>query len=139
MYFDATSLEDPARVVDLVQMLAQPGGFEDTLSYVRIPGLSYVQDTPDSLNVTKDSYSSNMSRQRQSRLERSLPQGRKSLVPIFDKLVEVGVRKILTLDVYDVESPSHTDGAIGRAINGIRQDFPDDKRGEESSIDVEIW
>lgn len=141
LYFDATNLKGktPKDLTDLISMLASPGGFEDTLSYVSLPVLAYSADNSDSSSSpTSGSYEANQRRQRGSGAHDKKTTGRNSVVAVLDKLAESGVRKIIRLVVEeDAGSPPHTDAAIERAVRGV--DSSADNRRIAPSIDVEIW
>lgn len=123
-------------------MLNQPGGFEDTLSYVSLPVLSYTSESPAGavFNTTKPN-NANERRQREPNGNEYKMLGRNSAVAVFDKLATVGVRNIIRLVVEeDPKSRPHTDCAIERAVRGWDSLNPENKRSEEkSSIAVEIW
>lgn len=141
IYFDATHLKgkSPGEVADLVLMLANPGGFEDTLSYVSLPVLSYTSDNSTGSSLGTKSYDANERRQREAGVNEDKLMGRNSVVAVLDKLAQVGVRTILRLIVEeDTKSPPHTDSAIERAIYGEDSLFPENKR-QEGRIDVEVW
>lgn len=141
LYFDATHLKgkSPGEVAGLILMLANPGGFEDTLSYVNLPVLGYTPDSLAGSTVNAKSYDANERRPRDSGGNEDKLIGRNSVVAVFDKLAEVGVRNILRLIVEeDTKSPPHTDGAIERAVRGEDSLNPESKR-KEPSIAVEIW
>ncbi|CAD6447047.1 d5aae933-2cf5-439c-9dc9-38faceb21ae3 [Sclerotinia trifoliorum] len=65
LYFDATNLKGKTskEIADLVTMLANPGGFEDTLSYVSLPVLSYTKDPMSSSSQSSRNYDTNERRQ----------------------------------------------------------------------------
>lgn len=134
LYFDATHLRDntPDKVAGLVLMLDKPGGergFEDTLSYVRLPVLSYTSDNPIGPNPSSNANEANERRQRESGGQDNKLMGRNSVVTVFDKLAEVGVRSIVQLTVEeDQKSPPHSDSAIERAIRGEDSRNPENKR-----------
>ena len=123
--------------MDLIEKLSKAGGFEDTLSYVSLPGLSHVHDVA---GVPPKVYGANEGRQRGVTLQENPKMGRSSLIKVFDKLAAVGVRNILRLHVDDSQSPAHTDASIERAIQG-RDYFAKESSGENrnESIDVELW
>jgi hypothetical protein len=58
--------------------------------------------------------------------------GRNDLVRVFDKLSSCGVKRILRLQVDDLEHPSHTDSAIEMALQG-RESLPQQEREPNSS------
>lgn len=139
LYVDATHLRGkaPSEVTGLIDMLAKPGGFEDTLSYVSLPVLSYTSEPSTAVPGTRTKmYDANERRQRESSGHEDKMVGRNSVVPVFDKLAEVGVCNILHLIVEeDTKPPPHTDSAIERAVSG---GGPLSKR-KEPSISVEVW
>ena len=138
LYFDATNLtgKTPKDLAKLVSMLASPGGFEDTLSYVILPVLAYTTDTlKKGSSPTSTSYDANVKRQRDNHGNTT---GRDSAVAVLDKLAESGVRKIIRLIVEeDPNSSPHSDAAIERAVRG-RDSLVNDK-GRDEAIAVEIW
>lgn len=121
-------------------MLANPGRFEDTLSYVSLPVLTYTSDNSEnSSSATSRSYDANQRRQRGNGEQEKNTTGRNSVVAVLDKLAESGVRKIIRLSVEeDSDSPPHTDAAIERAVRGVDSLVPDNKRNDPQ-IAVEIW
>lgn len=142
LYFDATNLKKTTskEVADLVSMLATPGGFEDTLSYVSLPVLGYTADNSNSSSSpASTSYDANERRQRVTSGHNDKTTGRNSAVAVFDKLAESGVRKIIRLVVEEnSNSPPHTDVAIERAVRGQDSSDPDNSR-KYPGIAVEIW
>lgn len=120
-------------------MLDKPGGFEDTLSYVSLPVLSYSSDSIPGSNSNAKSYDSNERRRRDTSGNEDKLMGRNSAVAVFDRLADAGVRSILSLTVEeDPKSPPHTDGSIERAVRGEDSLSPDNKR-QGPSIAVEAW
>ncbi|KAL4807719.1 hypothetical protein BDV18DRAFT_151634 [Aspergillus unguis] len=118
LFFDASHLrfrkvED---VVNLISKVSKAGGFEDTLSYVKIPQLgSEVQSRAQRQNMA------NERRPKRNTFDKE-PSGRSTLIKVFDKLVEVKVRRILRLQVEDnVDEWAHTDTAIEQSIKGYNQ------------------
>lgn len=143
LYFDATHMRDksPEEVAGLIQMLDKPGGFEDTLSYVNLPVLSYTaaKKTTGSGTSSTSSYAANQTRPRENDAQVDSMVGRNSAVAVFDKLAQVGVRTILHLHVEeDIKTPPHTDSSIERAIRGQDSLAPSNKR-EEDGIAIETW
>ncbi|KAJ8119714.1 hypothetical protein ONZ43_g3397 [Nemania bipapillata] len=140
MFFDATHEQGKTanEVVSLIEKLSRAGGFEDTLSHVKLPSLDYLTD---SLNTsTSNSYISNERRSRDSYDKaQAVPQeeGRRSLIPVFDMLAKNNIRTILRLHVDDLASPAHTDAAIERAIRGRDAFSLTDQRPSE--IHIETW
>jgi hypothetical protein len=129
----------PAEVASLINMLAAPGGFEDTLSYVSLPVLSYTSDLTTNSGLISKTYGANQGRQRDTDGHEEKTIGRNSVVVVFDKLAEIGVRHVLKLIVAeDVKSPPHTDAAIERAVTGRDPSAPHKMR-QEGGIDIEIW
>lgn len=120
-------------------MLEKPGGFEDTLSYVKLPVLSYTAaSSTGGSDSTTAIYAANKTRQRDNDQEEKL-MGRNSVVAVLDKLAQVGVRTILQLHVEeDSKTPPHTDAAIERAVRGQDSLIPTNKR-EKDGIAVETW
>ncbi|KAI2905596.1 hypothetical protein CBS147343_1275 [Aspergillus niger] len=119
LYFDATHLRGrgPAQIVQLIQKLARAGGFEDTLSYVKIPQLSepyWLPEPATKANTTNDKRGPNGVGSRQKATV-----GRNALVSVFDELAATGVQRILRLQVEDHgHELAHSDTAIERAIRG---------------------
>ncbi|OJJ43666.1 hypothetical protein ASPZODRAFT_154494 [Penicilliopsis zonata CBS 506.65] len=135
LYFDASHLRgrEPAQVVHLIRRLGKAGGFEDTLSYVKIPLLSEPYWLPEQMIKANGANAANDKRPRKSTpgQDKSLL-GRNALVAIFDELAAANVRTILRLQVEDNgDELAHSDTAIERAIKG--RDLPD------ISIDVIIY
>lgn len=117
-------------------MLANPGGLEDTLSFVKLPVLTYTSDTDS--NSSANMYDANEARQRDSVGNDKRMSGRNSVVAVFDELAEANVLRILRLVVEeDMQSP-HTDSAIERAVRGMDSKFPEKKR-KKGPIAVEVW
>ncbi|ROV88757.1 hypothetical protein VMCG_10053 [Cytospora schulzeri] len=139
-YFDASHLNgrSPGEVAGLIRMLASPGGFEDTLSYVCVPALSHIPEDIARSGPTSQTYTANQGRQRESDSQDEKPKGRDSAVICFDELARAGVRNILHLVVEDMKSPPHTDAAIERAIRGEDSRVPKNRRREDG-FEVEIW
>lgn len=142
MYFDATHLEgeSSSTMTELINMLSQPGGFEDTLSYVYLPCQGLRQDkVPDQKSTSTPSLA-NQGRPRGSKTEHNLSTGRDSLVAVFDALARCGVRNILHLHVDDMYDDRlyHTDAAIERSICGMDRLFTDVRR-TEGAISIETW
>lgn len=125
-------------VAELIKMLAEPGGFEDTLSYVCLPALSYTSDTTAGSGLRAKTYSANQRRPRETEWKEEQPMGSISAVAVFDELAHAGVRNILQLVVEDMKSPPHTDGAIERAIGGKDSMNPKSRR-QEDGFYVEVW
>ncbi|KAG6355983.1 hypothetical protein INS49_015368, partial [Diaporthe citri] len=142
LYFDATHLEggNPAAMVGLINMLSQPGGFEDTLSYVYLPCLSSDGSKLTNYGSASRPHVANQGRQRLSKPDNDHSTGRDSLIAVFDALATAGVRNILHLQVDDMYDNRlyHTDAAIERSIRGVDSFFTEAKRAE-GGIDVEIW
>ena len=123
-------------------MLANPGGFEDTLSYVSLPVLEYAADISESSSSpTSKSYGANEGHQRGTRSHVNNTLGRNSAIAVLDKLAESGVRKIIRLIVdEDPDSSPHTDAAIERAVRGEDSFISAYKRHNGAgAIYVEIW
>lgn len=125
---------------ELVNMLSQPGGFEDTLSYVYIPCLSPDEGKSTDQGPASRPHAANQGRQRVSRSENSVRTGRNSLIAVFDALAKAGVRNILHLQVDDMYENRlyHTDAAIERSIRGVDSFFTDGKRSE-GGVNIETW
>ncbi|KAI2934560.1 hypothetical protein CBS63078_1110 [Aspergillus niger] len=119
LYFDATHLRGrgPAQIVQLFQKLARAGGFDDTLSYVKIPQLSepyWLPEPASKANTTNDKRGPNGVGSQQKATV-----GRNALVSVFDELAATGVQRILRLQVEDHgHELAHSDTAIERAIRG---------------------
>ncbi|XRM42040.1 hypothetical protein ABZX51_005278 [Aspergillus tubingensis] len=141
LYFDATHLRGrgAAQIVQLIEKLTRAGGFEDTLSYVRIPQVSEPDGLPETATI------SNTANEKRgihgaSGSKKAL-MGRISLISVFDELALAGVRQILRLQVEDnADVMAHSDAAIERAITGS------DHRGESTSfgtrtgaLNIETW
>lgn len=141
MYFDATHLRGrgAAQIVQLIKKLTRAGGFEDTLSYVRIPQVSEPDGLPEAATI------SNTANEKRGIHSASGPKkalmGRISLSSVFDELALAGVRHIVRLQVEDNgDVMAHSDAAIERAITGS------DHRGESTSfgtrtgaLNIETW
>jgi hypothetical protein len=140
LYFDATNLKGKTskQIADLVTMLANPGGFEDTLSYVSLPVLSYTKDMTSSSSQSSRNYDANERRQRSMSGYDDKTTGRNSAVAVLDKLAESGVRKVIRLIVEEDSKSPHTDAAIERAIRG--EDSMQREHGRKHpGIAVEVW
>ncbi|BCR98003.1 uncharacterized protein AKAW2_31322A [Aspergillus luchuensis] len=141
LYFDATHLRGrgAAQIVQLIKKLTRAGGFEDTLSYVRIPQVSEPDGLPEAATI------SNTANEKRGIHSASGPKkalmGRISLISVFDELALAGVRHIVRLQVEDNgDVMAHSDAAIERAITGS------DHRGESTSfgtrtgaLNIETW
>ena len=141
LYFDATHHQEKSadQVCELIEKLSA-SGFEDTLSYVNIPVLAYIQDKASTSTQVTKPHGANERRQRDGGSQQENPcLGRSSLITVFDKLASVNVRNILRLHVEDrdLNVPAHTDAAIERAILG-REIFGSGNTREEA-IKVELW
>lgn len=117
------------------------GGFGDTLAYVYLPIVQHSQDSELSTAkpANKKSYTMNKSVARQNNALAAAENpkvGRTSLVRVFDKLYEAGVKRILRLQVDDWESLSHTDAALEMAVHGSDRLPTGAGRGE---ISIETW
>lgn len=132
--------KSPKNVADLILMLAAPGGFEDTLSYVKLPVLDYTPEIiAPSSRLHLSTYGANQSRHRGTDAQEENPLGRSSAVAIFDKLAQVGVRHVLRVVVEeDMRSSPHTDASIERAISG-QDSMVSNNRRTEPGIDIEVW
>lgn len=121
-------------------MLSQPGGFEDTLSYVYLPCLSRDEGKLTDQDSTLKPQVANQGRQRVSKPENNFSTGRDSLIAVFDTLAKARVKNILHLQVDDMYDSGmyHTDAAIERSIRGADRFFTDIKRAE-GAIDIETW
>jgi hypothetical protein len=144
LYFDAISLGDksPGQIVDLISRLSI-GGFDKVLSYVRIPTTKLSAPAPDAPKQGLKTYAKRLSSAKQEPVLGENPNpGRQSLVPVFDQLYEVGVRRIIRLYVDDMVPPYHTDAAIERAIAGkdaLGLEIPRKDKGNGGRIIVETW
>lgn len=141
-------------MAELVQRLDKPGGLEDTLSYVNLPVLSYTAVKGDKLDSKSATaiYSANDTRRRDRDTQQENQMEQTSIVAVFDKLAEVGVRSILPLQVeqdleldnweplstYSTRSPPHTDTAIERAIRG-QDSLMSSNTPKRHAIHIEIW
>ncbi|KAL4980140.1 hypothetical protein BDW66DRAFT_156747 [Aspergillus desertorum] len=136
LFFDASHFrgKNVDDVVRLIEKVSKAGGFEDTLSYVRIPKLaSEAENGPKGLRQIVANEKRQLNR---GHVDRQ-PKGRETLIKVFDKLVEVNVRKILRLEVEDnADEWAHTDAAIERAIRGYTQ-YSSGERKE--SLEVAEW
>ncbi|KAL5003235.1 hypothetical protein BDV10DRAFT_201119 [Aspergillus recurvatus] len=136
LFFDASHFrgKNVDDVVRLIEKVSRAGGFEDTLSYVRIPQLaSEAQNGPKGhkQNVANDKRLLN-----RGPTDRQL-KGRDTLIKVFDKLVEVNVRKILRLEVEDnADEWAHTDTAIEQAIRGYTPYSSGERR---ESLEIAEW
>ncbi|GLA25224.1 hypothetical protein AnigIFM63326_001841 [Aspergillus niger] len=141
LYFDATHLRGrgPAQIVQLIQKLARAGGFEDTLSYVKIPQLSepyWLPEPASKANTTNDKRGPNgVGSQRKATV------GRNALVSVFDELAATGVQRILRLQVEDHgHELAHSDTAIERAIRGWNYHGESDPFGTRTrALKIETW
>ncbi|KAL2838255.1 hypothetical protein BJY01DRAFT_237555 [Aspergillus pseudoustus] len=137
LFFDASHLrgKDVTDVVRLIEKVSKAGGFEDTLSYVRIPRL--VSGPTTHTKPQQGPYGANEKRQLNPRPLDAGGRGRDTLVQVFDKLVAVKVKKILRLEVEDNgDEWAHTDTAIERAIKG--HDMYSGE-GPRDALEVEVW
>lgn len=137
LYFNAISLKDkePSQIVKLIGRLSV-GGIDENLSCVRIPTTKMIAPAQQALKKESKKYVQQTGSTKQEITLKENPNpGRQSLVPVFDKLHEAGVRMILNLNVDDMDLPYHTDAAIERAIAG-RDSFGKEIRGP---IMVETW
>ena len=128
------------QITDLISRLSV-GGFDDVLSYVRIPTIKMTSPTQP---IPKKEIRSYVKRAGGTKQEPSLEEnptpGRQSLVSVFDKLYEAGVRRIIRLHVEDMDTPHHTDTAIERAIAGRDYFGLETPRRETGGrIAVETW
>ncbi|KAL4909352.1 hypothetical protein BDW74DRAFT_187521 [Aspergillus multicolor] len=137
LFFDASHLRGKQvdDVVRLIEKVSKAGGFEDTLSYVRIPQLA--SETQNILQSSKPNFANERRQVKRSSIDRE-PKGRDTLVKVFDKLITVNVRKILRLHVEDnADEWAHTDSAIEQAIRGFAQYSTTEKRRE--ALDIGEW
>jgi hypothetical protein len=137
LFFDATHLrgKDITDVVRLIDNVSKAGGFEDTLSYVRIPRV--VSSSSMTTKPLQGPYSANEKRQLKPRALDAGGKGRDTLVEVFDKLFAVNVRKILRLEVEDNgEEWAHTYTAIERAIKGYDMYSGGSPK---YALEVEVW
>ncbi|KAI8960596.1 hypothetical protein F5Y11DRAFT_329178 [Daldinia sp. FL1419] len=120
LYFDASELKrkEAEKITRLIDRMLV-GGFNDTLAYVYLPIVLHIQEGTDSSpkSIGK-SYPMNQGLARKSNTTENPYMGRSSLIEVFDKLYTAGVRNILRLHVEDSDSPSHTDAAIEKALQG---------------------
>lgn len=119
LYFDASGLRRKGadKVTELIGRMSI-GGFGDTLAYVYLPTIMHGQDSEAASKPIKKSYPMNQGVAREDNREENPNIGRTSLINVFDRLYEVGVRNILRLHVEDREALSHTDAAIEMALQG---------------------
>ncbi|KAL4876220.1 hypothetical protein BJY04DRAFT_223305 [Aspergillus karnatakaensis] len=137
LFFDASHLRGRRvdDVVRLIENISIAGGFEDILSYVKIPqlvleaqGIPRSQQRPNVANEKRH--------MRRNVIDKE-GQGRDSLVKVFDKLAEVKVRKIIRLQVEDNgDEWPHTDTAIERAIKGQSHYWDEFTR---TGLDIKEW
>ncbi|KAL4925442.1 S8 family peptidase [Aspergillus undulatus] len=120
LFFDASHLRGKRvdDVVRLIEKVSKAGGFEDTLSYVRIPRLIFesqnTQNTQQTQNIANEKRTL-----KKSPNDKEVARGRETLIRVFDELVRVKVQKILRLHVEDNgDEWAHTDTAIEKAIKG---------------------
>ena len=99
------------------------GGFSETLAYVYIPSLHITGNE----GAEKQEKSYGAKRGPAGQVLENPKMGRNDLVKVFDKLSSCGVKRILRLQVDDLEHPSHTDSAIEMALQG-RESFPSQER-----------
>lgn len=75
--------------------------------------------------------------------QRKLPEnpeiGRTELVKVFNKLRELEVKSILRLYVEDRQSPSHSDAAIEKALQGRESTAEGSGVTSSRPIAVETW
>ncbi|KAL2825349.1 hypothetical protein BDW59DRAFT_179913 [Aspergillus cavernicola] len=122
LFFDASHLRGKKvdDVVRLIELVSKAGGFEDTLSYVKIPQLA--SETPGMPKTQPRQSVANEKRQLKRGSVGKEAKGRETLVKVFDKLVEVNVRRVLRLHVEDnADEWAHADTAIEQAIKGYSQ------------------
>lgn len=135
LFLDASHLkgESVDQVIQLIDRLSRAGGFEDTLSYVRIPVLSVSNNKPRALQSDIRGHTRNSSHEIEgNRMERM------DLVRVFDKLASENVRRILGLFIEDGVS-SHSDAAIERAIQGRCSIEIDGDSTRAVALEVECW
>ncbi|KAI1128619.1 hypothetical protein F5Y10DRAFT_172740 [Nemania abortiva] len=110
--------ESADKIVHLVDSLAKAGGFDSILSLVRLPVISHTP--PQQAEKRLKTYAANQAKARSgSNLPNpasTLSTGRCGLAAVFDRLYQAGVRRIVRLEVYDTETPYHTDDAIEDAF-----------------------
>ncbi|KAL7790945.1 hypothetical protein V8C37DRAFT_161785 [Trichoderma ceciliae] len=135
LYFDASGHKGADQLIELINRMSV-GGFGDTLAYVYIPTVQHSPDSKPTAKISNKSHPMNQGVARQKTLTENPNIGRSSLIGVFDKLHELGVKSILRLQVEDRESPSHTDAAIERALQG-RDSVSDEK--SRGPISVETW
>lgn len=128
-----------AQIVRLIRKLTHAGGFEDTLSYVRIPQLSEPDGLPEPViraNLANESRGSHSASDSKKALVRRDP-----LISVFDELAVAGVRRILRLQVEDNSDVlAHSDTAIERAIKGPdSRDEPASTSTRTEPLNIETW
>ncbi|KAL4890046.1 hypothetical protein BDV59DRAFT_195334 [Aspergillus ambiguus] len=136
LFFDASHLRgrSVSEVVQLIDKIYRAGGFEDTLSYVRIPFL--VSEAPRSPQIQRPNIANEKRQLKKGPISRE-PKGRDTLVEVFKALVKVKVRRILRLQVEDnADDWSHTDTAIEQAIKGYDQYS---NATDRPALEIEEW
>ncbi|KAF2968969.1 hypothetical protein GQX73_g4638 [Xylaria multiplex] len=139
LYFDATHHrgESTEQVVSVIKQLRQAGGFEDTLSYVKLPVLKMATGIKISHPKQGTKPIANEKKQLKLTPEENPNLGSSSLVAVFDEIAKAGVRNILRLHVEDRSDRPHTDSAIERSIRGCDSTTSNNERHE--AIGVELW
>ncbi|QYS96682.1 hypothetical protein H0G86_003922 [Trichoderma simmonsii] len=138
LYFDASGHKGADKIIDLIERMSF-GGFCDTLAYVYIPIVEHSQDKKSTATPSKKSLSINQTMDYQKALLENPKVGRNSLVTVFDKLYDCGVRRILRLQVEDRDNPSHTDAAIEKALQGRDSLSAQPEKQFRGPISVETW
>lgn len=121
-------------MIDLIERLSKAGGFEDTLSYIRIPVLKVTKMKAKIPQSDRNEHTKDFPLQHEDH-----PTERTDLIKVFDKLASKNVRRILSLFVEDGGGFSHSDAAIERAIRGKCSIAIEGDSERPSALEVEYW
>ncbi|KAH7020453.1 hypothetical protein EDB80DRAFT_561533 [Ilyonectria destructans] len=138
LYFDALGNKEADKIIELLDRMSV-GGFGETLAYVYLPTVLHSPSSNPSAEPGKKSYQKNPGMAENRSLQENPDVGRTSLVSVFDKLHQLGVRNILRLCVEDREQPSHTDATIEIALQGRESLAPPTEGRSSRPISIENW
>lgn len=138
LYFDALGNKEADKIIELLDRMSI-GGFGETLAYVYLPTVLHSPSSNPSAEPGKKSYQKNPGMAENRSLQENPDVGRTSLVSVFDKLHQLGVRNILRLCVEDREQPSHTDATIEIALQGRESLAPPTEGRSSRPISIENW
>lgn len=124
-------------VVNLVECLKSPGGFESALSYVSLPVVSL--DAASGTALSPSQYSANQGQKLGQKGQEDVQLSRSSLITVFDALYDAEIRRILQLHVDDMKSPSHSDAAIEKCLVGEDSMAPNVAGKANRRFKVELW